>query len=160
MLNWDLKGEKGLTTRRTRGGTIQEEEIEVQKVFGGGNRARNVQGIEGWHEWLEQWVQRVTLDEMNLWGMRVPLLIWLFVSYVHKIEFILLLSLLYPIIAGLWLLSFKFLNILLSYFIFHFQSNFPTSHILPFLCIYPLCIFFHSTFHTSICINISMFVVF
>lgn len=91
----------------------------------------------------------------------MPFLIWLFVSYVHKI---LHLSVLYSNFASLWLLSLKFLRVLFSHFISKFPIPLPpiTSIFvrLSFEYIYLLYIFFHSAFHISTYIHVSMCVVF
>ena len=139
--------------QRVRGGKDRKMKPEVQKGFGV-VMSMGVQGIENWRKWLELYEMRYICE------VDVCTFADVIVSCMHKIELIILLHLLYPIIAGLWLLSFTFLNILFAHLISNFQSNSPASHILQFLCIYRLYISFHSTFHTSVYMHVSMFVVF
>lgn len=74
------------------------------------------------------------------------------------------LSALHSNFASLWLLSLKFLSILFPHFISKFPIPLaPITSIfvhLSFEYIYLLYIFFHSTFHISTYMHVSMYVVF
>ena len=159
MLNWDLKGEKGLTMQRARGGKYRKMKPEVQKCFGV-VMSMGVQGIENWHKWLEQWVERMALDE-KICEVDVCTFADVVVSCVHKIELIILLHLVYHC----WSVPAVFY--IFKYIIFPPYLSFPIQFpYLPYISIFVyLSSVYIIPFHFPyVCpyvhMHISMFVVF
>lgn len=151
---------KGVDHAKSKGKNNSGRRNGKSKGFVGDNE-HGIQGIESWPACLggSEW-DRVLLEDMNVWG-RYMCLCWFVCLYLMCRKLSWLFSVYDTISLLVYGCPFYFLNV---YFLFipNFQSNFHSSHMLPFCVFFCICLSILLSIHlfTYICSCLFYFKVF